>query len=94
MEGSDPASAGGDHPASGPAAIEEDAEDRAVLALVLDDTAAHPWSMQELERELGSRIVASDAVRRLHGAGLLHKLKEGYVFPSRAAVRAYQLLTL
>lgn len=92
MEGSVPAPAGADSPADGPAAVEE-AEDRAVLSLVLDEAAAHLWSMQELERELGSRVVAGDAVRRLHGAGLLHELKEGYVFPSRAAVRAYQLLT-
>jgi hypothetical protein len=77
---------------AGPTGAEEDTEDRALLTLVLDDPARQPWSLGELERELGSRVVAGDAVRRLHGAGLLHQLREGYVFPSRAAVRAYELL--
>jgi hypothetical protein len=59
---------------------------------VLNDDARQPWSLGELELEFGDRVVADDAVRRLHGAGLLHRLREGYVFPSRAAVRAYELL--
>ncbi len=70
----------------------EDAEDHTVLTLVLDEAGTRPWSLPELERELGSRVTAVDAVRRLHGAGLLHRLDGGFVFPSRAAVRAYELL--
>jgi hypothetical protein len=70
----------------------EDGEDRAVLLLMLGQFGLRPWSMTELEREVGDRVAAHDAVRRLCAIGLLHELPKGYVFPTRAAVRAYELL--
>jgi hypothetical protein len=62
--------------------------DREVLELLLD--APWPWSLDELARELGHRDRATEALRRLSGAGLLHVWGE-FVFPTRTARRAHEL---
>lgn len=62
-----------------------------MLDLLLHGDAAGPWAVEELVREIGDRIAVADALARLVGAGLLHRLDAGFVFASRAAVRACRL---
>jgi hypothetical protein len=50
----------------------------------------HPWSVDEIARELGNEPDAHDAVARLTGTGLVHRLNE-FVFPTRTARRAEAL---
>jgi hypothetical protein len=65
-------------------------DDDAVLGLLLyDDTGL--WSVAEVEREVGDHVAAQDSLARLHGAGLIHRLSEGFVFPTRAALRGSAL---
>ena len=68
----------------------EAGEDDAVLGLLLYE---HPglWSVAEVERAMGDRVVAQDSLARLHGAGLVHRLSEGFVFATRAALRGSAL---
>jgi hypothetical protein len=61
-----------------------------VLTLLLDARAS-PWSTQELARELGEELRATDAVASLCAAGLAQRCGE-LVFASRAALRFSELL--
>jgi predicted ATPase len=72
------------------ATSDEDKFDQAVLGLLLH--AARPWAIGELERQIGDRLAVDDAVDRLHGDGLIHRLSDGFVFPTRAAVRTAELV--
>lgn len=71
-----------------PATVERQT-DHEVLALMFHDTS-WPWSLDELARELGTQGEVDDAVRRLVGVGLVHH-HGAFVFPTRAARRAYEL---
>jgi hypothetical protein len=42
------------------------------------------WSVNELAREIGKPIDVEDAIHRLHGQGLIHRLDD-FVFVSHAA---------
>lgn len=70
-----------------PAEQEADS-DRDVLYLLTADDAQRPWSSDEVAREIGDRAAAVDSLDRLYGAGLIHRLGEGFVFATRAAVTA------
>jgi hypothetical protein len=72
--------------------VDDAHHDLALLTLMLDDEASYPWSIAEIERELGDRVRTLDAIRRLEAAGLLHRTGDDYVFPSRVALRAYRRL--
>jgi hypothetical protein len=63
---------------------------RLVMTLLLDPESHGPWTPQELSRELGSEIMALDAVTSLHAAGLVH-LCGDLVFPSRPAARCFEI---
>jgi hypothetical protein len=63
----------------------------AVLGLLTDAEVQRPWSVAELEREIGHHVRTLDAVARLYAAGLVHRLDGGFVFATRAAVRASEL---
>ena len=63
-------------------------EDRTILVLLLDRERPWPCSARELERELD--YDPADGLARLHGAGLIHRRGE-FIWPTRAAVRAYEL---
>lgn len=69
----------------------DDKIDQAILGLLIDDRCSPQWAIEELVREIGDRVAVEDSLRRLYGAGLIHRLGEGFVFPTRAAVRAHQL---
>ena len=49
------------------------------------------WSLEEVGREIGSYVAARDALAALHRAGLIHRTAEGYIFATRAAIRAVEL---
>jgi hypothetical protein len=65
---------------------EEERAQKGVLGLLLASDSQRPWSVAEVERELGPPIAIVDAVVSLHAAGLIHRCGE-FVFASRAALR-------
>jgi hypothetical protein len=67
-------------------AEEDQRTEATILCLLLDRTNRHPWAVEELAREIGRPLDVTNAVASLHAAGLIHRL-DGFVFPSRAAVR-------
>jgi hypothetical protein len=66
-------------------AEEEDAVDKAILALLLTPEEQRRWSQREVELEMGDPIAAVDSLARLRAAGLIHRCSE---FASRAARRS------
>jgi predicted transcriptional regulator len=69
--------------------LSERDHDKAVLELLLTDGS--PWTVEEIIREIsGGRLDAIDAIARLAGAGLVHRLSE-FVFPTRTARRADEI---
>lgn len=66
--------------------------DWVLLDLLTDPDNQRPWSLVELEREVGSAVDTADAVRRLCLDGLAHRTNDGFVFATRAAVRYQQLM--
>lgn len=65
----------------------EDALDDEILRLLF--SSPYPWTVAELARELGDGG-AEDGLRRLAGAGLVHRAGD-FAFPTRAARRAREL---
>jgi len=72
-------------------AEEEDAADKAILALLLTPEEQRPWAVDEIAREIGDRIDTLDSLARLRGAGLIHRCGE-FAFATRAALTAERLL--
>lgn len=71
-------------------AVDDRATDWAVLVLLLDPDDRLPWSTEEIAREIGGEHTATDSLRRLHRAGLIHRCNE-FVFPTRPARRFEEL---
>jgi hypothetical protein len=69
-----------------------DRVDQAILSLLLFEPGLGPWAIDELVREIGSRIGVDDSLWRLHRTGVIHRLGDGFVFASRAAAHAAALL--
>jgi predicted transcriptional regulator len=69
--------------------LSDDEIDNTVVSFVLDGDS-WPWSIEEIARELGDRADAEDAVARLAGAGLVHRI-EDFAFPTRSLRRASEL---
>jgi hypothetical protein len=55
--------------------------------ILLVGSGQRPWSVGELELEVGDRVGVADALAHLHGAGLVHRCG-GFVWASRAALAA------
>ncbi|MGN6373676.1 MAG: hypothetical protein ACTHM1_11935 [Solirubrobacteraceae bacterium] len=70
--------------------IDEERNDSAVLRLMLCDGSGFPWSVEEIARTIDDANNATDAVRRLEAAGLVHRFGD-FVFPTLAARRADEL---
>jgi hypothetical protein len=79
-----------DQPKAKELARQDDHLEWIVLSLLLDSRTTGPWSTQELARELGDQLQATDAIERLRGAGLVHRCQE-LVFATRSAVRFHEL---
>jgi hypothetical protein len=62
--------------------------DHSVLMLLTHDPGL--WTMDEISRALGDRVGAVDGVSHLFADGLIHRL-DGFVFATRAALRAQRL---
>lgn len=63
----------------------EQQTDAAVLELLLVGDDQRPWSIDEIEREIGKET--KDSLNRLYGGGLIHRL-DGFVWPTKAALMA------
>jgi hypothetical protein len=61
-----------------------------ILCWLTQDDAQRPWSVEEIIREYGDRANAVDALARLYGVGLIHRMGE-YVWATRAAIRADEI---
>ncbi|MGH3439572.1 MAG: hypothetical protein ACRDRN_24335 [Sciscionella sp.] len=76
-------------------ATEASRVERDLLYLLVDPSEHQPlWSIPDLGRELEEPIDVSDAVNGLHRAGLIHRTSDGFVFASRAGIRATQMTGL
>jgi len=71
------------------ARLSEEELDNTVVSFLLDGRP-WPWSFEEIARELGDKADAEDAVARLTGAGLVHRIGD-FAFPTRSLRRASEL---
>jgi hypothetical protein len=62
-----------------------------VLNLLIDAEEQRPRSVEEIVRDSRDRAAALDAIDRLHGAGLIHRMG-GFVFATRAAIRFSEIV--
>jgi len=69
---------------------EDRAMDSAVLTLLLDDRF-DVWAVAEIERAIGDALAVADSLRRLQGGGLVNRLANDFVKPSRAALYCSRL---
>jgi len=69
--------------------LSEDEIDNTVVGFLLDQPW-WPWTLEEIARELGDKPDAEDAIARLTGAGLVHRLGD-FAFPTRSLRRASKL---
>jgi hypothetical protein len=61
--------------------------ERAVHGLLIARDEQRPWSVHEVELEIGEHIAVVDALRRLQGMGLVHRCGD-YAWATRAALAA------
>jgi hypothetical protein len=72
---------------------EQDASERDVLHLLTGQSGNQPlWTLPDLGRMLESDDAAEVAVDALQRAGLLYRTSDGYVFASRAGMRAVAMV--
>jgi len=57
---------------------------KAIHSLLISSGHHWPWSTHEIELEIGDPIEVEDALARLHGLGLVHRLGE-FAWPTRTA---------
>jgi hypothetical protein len=69
----------------------EDRVRRAILDLLVHEPSQRPWSLAELEAEIGDALDVRDGVRQLQGLGLVHRC-EDFVWAARATLAAEGLL--
>jgi hypothetical protein len=64
--------------------------DHAIYHLLNDRKEQRPWSVHEIEQEIGDPIAVADGIAHLRGAGLIHHCGD-YIWISRAALRAEEM---
>ncbi|MGA2454227.1 MAG: hypothetical protein ABSG93_11965 [Solirubrobacteraceae bacterium] len=79
-------------PTPDPAECLRSTELEILYALTKPEDNPFLWSVEELARELGDGVYFEDAITRLHGAGLIHRTADGFIFASRAAVHQIELV--
>lgn len=67
----------------------EETAEATIMALLLSDDSRWPWAADELVRELGASIATTDAINRLHAAGLVHRCGEFFSGWRHIYVRVY-----
>lgn len=72
-------------------AAEADGIESTVLDLLTAPGGSGLWSAEEVGREIGSQLKAADALESLYRTGLIHRTGDGFVFATRAAIRASEL---
>jgi hypothetical protein len=73
-----------------PVAEEDDRLERDIVALLSNHGPTGLWSIGEVRQALGGALVITDALDRLHKAGVIHRCGE-FVLITRAAARSLQL---
>jgi hypothetical protein len=63
----------------------------AIMTILLVHHDQRPWATDELIRDIGRRQDVLDAIANLHGAGLLHRTSDSFVFATQAAVHMDRL---
>lgn len=72
---------------------DQDQVDQLILSALLFEPASGPWALDELVRETRrDPIEIDDSLWRLYRTGVIHRLRDGFVFLSRAAAHAAALL--
>jgi hypothetical protein len=74
-----------------PAAEFDRTESTVLEVLIGSEGDSGLWSVAELGLEVGDELKAIDALEALHRAGLIHRTSDGFVFATRAAIRASEL---
>lgn len=73
--------------------LDPDRVDQLILDALLFEPASGPWALDELVRETRrDPIEIDDSLWRLYRTGVIHRLRDGFVFLSRAGAHAAALL--
>lgn len=64
--------------------------EQAIHGLLIYREEQRPWSVHEIELEIGDSIAVADSIARLKGLGLLHRCGE-FVWATRAALAADEI---
>ncbi len=67
------------------------ADEWTILDLLLERGEQRHWSIEELAREIGGLVAATDAVAGLQAAGLVHRTSDNFVFVTRAAAHFHEI---
>jgi len=64
--------------------------EQAMLATLVSTEGHRPWSVHEMELEIGEHIAVIDGLRHLQSAGLIHRCHD-FVWATRAAIVAEEM---